>query len=453
MKKIATTCVVLGFSLLLGTSPAQAQVQKPAAEFSAVWDTQLNRWKDTAQTFQMSYAPSYSLVQRTGKFRTTYSGFVPTPTTVYQSRFFWEPGMTYSSALIDSVHDDGVTVTPIRLDSYDRKAGRTTFTRSTWNGTSWVPMLTSVSMTDELGIQYSFVNHAMLAGTLTLTDSTHVTVTKDFKGNVTAMKVSRWTLEEPTLKTLSEQRYTLNGDGSIASAEVWTSPNGSELTRSMRLHSFDWAIRDKSFPYVTRDEGMDLFYGGDGWRSAKVDIWNGTDWSEMYSLEQTFDDENRLTSYTFNGMTRDTFVFDQGLLTLAQSDIFMSNTWVTNRGNRTAYDRDANGTLRSVMTQRFDAGSSQYVNERLYFYQSGTASVAAGSESISIALYPNPVVGELKIRTGTALISAEVLGLTGETLISSRDESIDVSSLSPGAYGIRVKTDGGEKTLKFIKVH
>lgn len=454
MKKIATACALLALSISFEADTTHAQVQKPSVEYAAIWDAQMSRWKDTAQTFQMSYSPEYSVVQRSGQYRTTYSGFTPVTGEVYQTRFYWEPGMAYSSAQVDSVHDDGIAVTPIRLDQYDRtSASKTTFTRSFWNGSAWIPTQTSVSLSDDQGIPYSQVNHVLIAGTLTLADSTHLNISRDFKGNVTGIKVYHWSSQEPTLQPVSEQRYTLNGDGSIASAEVWVSMGGPELTRSMRLHAFDWAIRDKSFPYVSRDEGMDLYYGGDGWRSAKVDIWNGADWSEMYLLEQTFDEEDRLRSYTFNGMTRDTFAFDQGLLSLSQSDALMSNVWTTNRGNKTVYDRDANGTLRSVTTQRFDAGSSLYVNERLYMYQAGAASVGDPADKIQLAVYPNPASNELTIQSNEVIQSVEILSITGQTLLSSETANLDVSMLIPGAYGVRVSTPKGKKTLKFVKSH
>lgn len=406
------------------------------------------------QTFQMSYTPEYSVTQRNGPFRSTYSGFTPATGEVYSSRFYWEPTMTYSTNQVDSIHADGTTATPVRLDQYDRTSpSKTIFTRSMWNGSAWVPTLISTSETDDQGVLTSYVNQSMVAGTMTVIDSTHLDVTRDLKGNVTSIKVYQWSAQDPTLRAVAEQRYTLNGDGSIATAEVWTDMGGPELQRSLRLHSFDWAIRDKSFNYVTRDQGMDLFYGGDGWRSATVDIWNGTDWSEMYQLSQTFDEQGRLTSYNFNGMTRDTFVFDQGLITTAQTDAVSGGGWVTTKGNKTLFDRDANGTLRSVTTQRFDLQQSQYVNERIYFYQSGTASVGSASNGISISLYPNPAQKELNVHSVEPIESVQITSMTGQALLTETGSIVDVSTLPPGVYSVRVVTKAGDTPLKFVKSH
>jgi hypothetical protein len=305
-------------------------------------------------------------------------------------------------------------------------------------------------MTDTLGILRSSVNHALINGTLTLTDSTHVDVTQDIKGNVTKVRVARWTMADPVLQTIAEQRNTLAGDGSIASAELWNTDNG-DLAPALRLHGFDWVVRNKTYPYVQRELGAQLLYGGDGYRSMIIDVPSGGDWVELYNVQQNFDAQNRLTSYIFDGMTRDTFAFDAGLLTLSQHDEFNGGEWSTGLGTRSIYDRDANGTLRSVTTQRFNPNTSKYVNERIYFYAFGTADVKTNKSNSTIAIYPNPVADQLTITSMEPVLNISVISMTGAVVIESQDTKIDVSALSPGAYGIRIRTSEGEETLRFVK--
>lgn len=451
MKKIATAFGLYALSTLICPSASFAQQQKPSSEYSAVWDATAGRWKDTVKTFTMAYTPEYTLTSRSAKYQTTYSGFTPVTNEVYQSRFFWEPRMTYAQVRIDSIKADG-SLTPVRLDLYDRSIPRrTTYTRSIWDGTQWNEIIKSVSMTDTLGLLRSSVNQAMIAGAMTTTDSTHVEVVQDLKGNVLNVKILQWTMQDPTLRVVAEQRYTLAGDGSIAVAEIWDTDNG-DLAPALRVHSFDWAVRNKSFPYVQREPGSALFYGGDGFRSATYDLPTGTDWSEFYQVQQTFDEDNRLTSYIFSGMIRDTFTFDDDLLALNQHDEMTGGQWRTGSGGRTIYDRDANGTLRSVITQKFDASSASYVNDRLYFYTYGAASVDRVTKS-QISIYPNPAGQSITITSQAPVRSVSVVSLTGAELAHSATERVDVSSLPPGSYGLKVYTAQGEETLKFIKVH
>lgn len=448
MKKTATILALL--ALASSTSPfsVKAQALRPSTESMATWDIAQGRWKDTVRTFEMSYTPEYTLVSRSPKYQTTYSGFAPVAGDVYQSRFFWDPQSTYSKVQIDSVHEDG-TLTPVRLDQYDRTPGRTAYARSAWNAGNWTTIQTNVTMTDEMGIMRSSVNQAVVGGVFMVTDSLHVAVSQDLKGNVTNVKVWQWMIPGPELEPIVEQKYTLNGDGSIAIAEVWNN-NSGEFAKAFRMHSFDWAVRNKSFPYISREPGVDLFYGGDGFRSMTVDLPYEDEWNEYYQVTQGFDEQGRATSYTFSAMARDTFEFSDGLISLAQHDDLVVDQWMTSQGTRTLYDRDANGTLRSVTSQRYDPALSQYVNDRLYYYTYGTADVTADNVP-SITIYPNPVASELRIQSSQPVLGVAIVNVTGATVLRSANASVDVSSLVPGIYLATIRTQGATKVLRFIK--
>jgi hypothetical protein len=146
-------------------------------------------------------------------------------------------------------------------------------------------------------------------------------------------------------------------------------------------------------------------------------------------------------------------MFDEGLISLNQHDDLVGGQWSTERGTKTIYDRDANGTLRSVITQKFDPNTSRYINDRLYFYVYGTANVTDASETTSLSVYPNPATQSISINSSEPVIAATIISTTGAELLKSSTDRIDVSSLSPGSYGVRVITASGEHMLKFIKVH
>jgi hypothetical protein len=76
-----------------------------------------------------------------------------------------------------------------------------------------------------------------------------------------------------------------------------------------------------------------------------------------------------------------------------------------------------------------------------------------GPENPRISLNPNPVAGLLTIKGEQSLIKrSEVLDSSGRLLLKqSSDTHIEVGSLSPGLYLLRINTTKGEVFLKFIK--
>jgi hypothetical protein len=82
-------------------------------------------------------------------------------------------------------------------------------------------------------------------------------------------------------------------------------------------------------------------------------------------------------------------------------------------------------------------------------------------QSISVVTYPNPVTNDLRITVPASWqgkkVSYELLANNGRITIrtesenSSQTESINVSSLSPGFYMVRVTCGGEVATQKIVK--
>ena len=71
----------------------------------------------------------------------------------------------------------------------------------------------------------------------------------------------------------------------------------------------------------------------------------------------------------------------------------------------------------------------------------------------NLELFPNPANTYITISGGIPL-SFEVINATGQILISQEKNTanvIDISSIPAGLYLIRVVTENGPSTLKFIK--
>jgi hypothetical protein len=69
----------------------------------------------------------------------------------------------------------------------------------------------------------------------------------------------------------------------------------------------------------------------------------------------------------------------------------------------------------------------------------------------TVVLYPNPVDSKIYVAGMKSAASLEVYSSMGQYLLKGTGTSIDVSTLSPGTYFIRVRSGDKSQTYKFIK--
>jgi len=68
-----------------------------------------------------------------------------------------------------------------------------------------------------------------------------------------------------------------------------------------------------------------------------------------------------------------------------------------------------------------------------------------------IAVYPNPVRNLLNIQSQNNVQRIEIFNLMGQKVIDTHDTEINTSDLTSGVYVVRVATDKGIATSKFVK--
>ena len=75
------------------------------------------------------------------------------------------------------------------------------------------------------------------------------------------------------------------------------------------------------------------------------------------------------------------------------------------------------------------------------------------NETNDFKIYPNPTNDLININSNNnhSFTSVKVYDLSGKMLIESSDNKISVSNLSSGVYLLRIMTETGEITKKFIK--
>ena len=95
----------------------------------------------------------------------------------------------------------------------------------------------------------------------------------------------------------------------------------------------------------------------------------------------------------------------------------------------------------------------QSSNHTLYARWVVSSSVDVTESAPAITIYPIPVRDELRI-AGENINKVEIMDISGRIINNLQitiNNSIDVSALSKGIYIVRIGTDKGVVTKKFIK--
>lgn len=83
--------------------------------------------------------------------------------------------------------------------------------------------------------------------------------------------------------------------------------------------------------------------------------------------------------------------------------------------------------------------------------------ISVPKEDADILIFPNPVQNKLYISTKTNIQTVTLFGIDGKqiaeanNIITSKNTSVNTHNLTPGIYFVRVQTDKGIATKKFIK--
>ncbi len=107
----------------------------------------------------------------------------------------------------------------------------------------------------------------------------------------------------------------------------------------------------------------------------------------------------------------------------------------------------------------FFAGSAMpnthgtYYVDDLVISQFPTTGISEHNSSSSIRIYPNPASDLLNITSEKEILNAEIMNLDGQLVktISGHFNNVGISDLSDGFYFVKVYTENGTETLKFIK--
>lgn len=161
---------------------------------------------------------------------------------------------------------------------------------------------------------------------------------------------------------------------------------------------------------------------------------------------------------------RYTWAYDaQGNMTLAKEEYYINSSWTQNSGSQNTFTYTSDNKVFRWISQSWDSFTMAYVNElkRDYFFGAFPQSVVTNTLA-ELQVYPNPVQDKLNIRLASntsGMLRAEIFTIQGQ-LVSSQalalnvginQHQLEVQHLAKGLYQLRLQTNNGMETIRFVK--
>ena len=109
----------------------------------------------------------------------------------------------------------------------------------------------------------------------------------------------------------------------------------------------------------------------------------------------------------------------------------------------------AEGTVRTKVLGNFGQSGEMYV----YLHGAGDGTMGLDEAQAGFSLYPNPAGDRLHVESAAAVKSLTVVDMSGRELLTAPAGTADLNtaSLPAGVYMLRVATEAGVSTQKFVK--
>ncbi len=176
-------------------------------------------------------------------------------------------------------------------------------------------------------------------------------------------------------------------------------------------------------------------------------------WLSMYYTYFTYDQYNNITSYiykslsdslTVNYILKEEYIFDNyGNSTKCRAYILANGVWTLMRGQWLYQYINSERTDYHMNISGYDATYKNFNSTGIELLQNP-----------SILFYPNPAIDKIYFANPQPNTIVSILSIDGKLISSTQlinQNSINVSSLSPGIYLIRLVNSEGITTQKFLK--
>ncbi len=126
-----------------------------------------------------------------------------------------------------------------------------------------------------------------------------------------------------------------------------------------------------------------------------------------------------------------------------------------NNSNFTAFEASLNPNLTCIEVDdsTYSAQNWSIIDAQTTFSEncSGTGLGIDDLDAVQISAYPNPTSTSLFITSDANVLSYQVIDVAGKQILQSTQPSIDVSGMKSGVYFLRLTTEKGAVTKRFIK--
>ena len=211
---------------------------------------------------------------------------------------------------------------------------------------------------------------------------------------ITSIDVLKQYMQGGAWQNDEKETYTLDFDGNVTEilVEKWMGVSWVNETRT--IYSYEAGV----------------------FLSKRIEEWNGTSWEDAFMFHYSYDDGNA---------------------TYGECLGFSMGEWVS-----------SNGTIE--MAYGYNADSKYYSGCEVNATYFDVTGIGENTQSVNFLVYPVPAQEEIHIEA-EGFQKAEIYSLTGQKLMESLCDKMNVSNLSSGLYVMKVyDCEGGCATQRFV---
>ena len=308
-------------------------------------------------------------------------------------------------------------------------------------------------------------------------NETRITYDYDFNGNVLEMYHQMWIGSD----WMDEMRATFDYDGDVVSEVIYQyNMGGSWMNQMKEVYNYNgdmWTMlmwswngnnwsSDHLYTYTRNSNVIELlvqYMEGGAWQNESMEFCT-LDFDE--NVTEILHKDWNTGSLQWENVEKMTYVYEDGVYTDQYVQEWDGSAWLDSY--HSTYEYDANGNAKIGVCFEYDGGTWIPANgdiEMAYDYNANTksfygsevemtyvdlTSVNENTQAVNFLVYPVPAKDQVYIEAED-FQKAEIYSLTGQKLMESLQDRINVGELSSGLYIIKVyDREDGCATQRFV---
>ena len=380
--------------------------------------------------------------------------------------------------IFDSVHQfQWDTLTPlwdiaskIINITYDAKYNMTAYTEQIWSGSVWENSYKYTSTYDPNNNQTSVIEQTWNGSAWE--NSHKYSYTYDASNNLTNELHQNWSGSAWDNATQFINTYDASNNMTNELHQTWS---GSAWVNNYQYNYIydaqnnlstglfqDWSGSD----WVNVSRNNYTYDANNNLTSELQQMWNGTTWLDLLQSTYTYDSDNKMTRelmQTWNGIAWTTngqviFIYDVNKNQIGQlCQGWDGSTWVNSY--QVGYTYDASNFIKSLSYKNWNDAGTKIINgdSAFYYYHTVLGINELMAKNAGIAVYPDPASSQITIdiSANKAQGSISIVNFNGQEVFTGQvnqpKTQLDISGLSGGVYYVRLTSNRGVATGKFIK--